>query len=84
MAKDTIIIVMQKIIIEGHNRRYTKTVGIQMTTDMPEIIKKKENMQTKKPWQKSSWKTLIPTMKQVKKRSIIALFLEIYRFLKPK
>jgi hypothetical protein len=42
-------------------------------------------MQTK-PWQKSSWKTLIPTMKQVKKESaIIALsFLEIYRFLTPK
>jgi hypothetical protein len=51
------------------NRRYTKTVGIQMTTDMPEIIKVKENMQTKETMAKSSWKTLIPTMKQVKKRA---------------
>jgi hypothetical protein len=39
-----------------------------MTTDMPEIIVK-ENMQTKETMAKSSWKTLIPTMKQVKKRA---------------
>jgi hypothetical protein len=38
-----------------------------MTTDMPEIIKVKENMQTKETMAKSSWKTLIPTMKQVKR-----------------
>jgi hypothetical protein len=57
------------------NRRYTKTVGIQMTTDMPEIIKVKENMQTKETMAKSSWKTLIPTMKQVKReRNNCALF----------
>jgi hypothetical protein len=44
LAKDTIIIVMQKNNRRSDNRRYTKTVGIQMTTDMP---KSKENMQTK-------------------------------------
>jgi predicted protein tyrosine phosphatase len=44
LAKDTIIIVMQKNHRRSDNRRYTKTVGIQMTTDMP---KSKENMQTK-------------------------------------
>jgi hypothetical protein len=55
-----------------------------MTTDMPEIIKVKENKQ-RKPWQKSSWKTLIPTMKQVKReRNNCALFFEIYRFLNTK
>jgi hypothetical protein len=32
------------------NRRYTKTVGIQMTTDMPEI-KSKGKHAKKKPWQ---------------------------------
>jgi hypothetical protein len=42
-------------------------------------------MQTKETMAKSSWKTLIPTMKQVKReRNNCALFLEIYRFLNTK
>jgi hypothetical protein len=40
-------------------------------------------MQTKETMAKSSWKTLIPTMKQVK-RERNAFFLEIYRFLNTK
>jgi hypothetical protein len=42
-----------KIIIEGRIIRYTKTVGIQMTTDMPEIIKKRKTC--KNMAKKSSW-----------------------------
>jgi hypothetical protein len=44
-----------------------------MTTDMPEIIKVKENMQTKEPWQKIIMENINPTMKQ-KESAIIALF----------
>jgi hypothetical protein len=43
--------------------------------------KSKENMQTKETMAKSSWKTLIPTMKQVKRERNNCAFLEIYRFL---
>jgi hypothetical protein len=42
-------------------------------------------MQTKETMAKSSWKTLIPTMKQVKESAIIALFfLKSIVFLTPK
>jgi hypothetical protein len=66
------------------NRRYTKTVGIQMTTDMPEIIKVKENMQKRK--ETIIMENINSNYETGKKESaIIALsFLEIYRFLNTK
>jgi hypothetical protein len=69
LAKDTIIIVMQKIIIEGRIiAGILKTVGIQMTTDMPEIIKVKENMQTKETMAKIIMENINSNYETGKKR----------------
>jgi hypothetical protein len=52
------------------------TVGIQMTTDMPEIIKVKENMQTKETMAKIIMENINPTMKQKESNNNCSFFLK--------